>query len=65
MLAGAGGVDHDKLVGLAEKYFGQLGTEYEGEVPTLSPCRFTGSEVSHQDIHFILGFIPCFLSYFM
>ncbi|KAJ8047765.1 Mitochondrial-processing peptidase subunit beta [Holothuria leucospilota] len=49
VLAGAGGVQHEKLVDLANKYFGQLGTEYEGEIPTLSPCRFTGSEIRIRD----------------
>ena len=44
VLAGAGGVDHDALVKLAEKHFGQLkntDTEYKSE----RAPRFTGSEV--------------------
>ncbi|XP_074644701.1 mitochondrial-processing peptidase subunit beta-like [Tubulanus polymorphus] len=48
VLAGAGGVDHDELVGLAEKYFGGLGA-VEGEVPIVTPCRYTGSEIRIRD----------------
>ena len=39
------GVDHDELVKLAQEHFGNLSVGYEGEVPVLTPCRFTGSEV--------------------
>ena len=54
VLAGAGGVDHDELVKLAEKHFGNLGTEYENEIPALTPCRFTGSAVSgFMSTHFL------------
>merc|ERR1719474_952403 len=31
VLAAAGGVNHGELVGLAEKHFGNLGTDYENE----------------------------------
>ena len=47
VLAGAGGVDHQELVKLAEKYFSGVSYQYEnGKIPTVEPCRFTGSEVS-------------------
>ncbi|CAJ0574531.1 unnamed protein product, partial [Mesorhabditis spiculigera] len=39
-----GGADHQKLVGLAEKYFGDLSNEYPGKVPSDEGIRFTGSE---------------------
>lgn len=40
------GVDHRQLVDLAQKHFGSVsGTYTEDAVPTLSPCRFTGSQV--------------------
>jgi len=45
VLAGAGGVDHDHLVKLAEKYFGDMTNHYPRAMPTLEHCRFTGSEV--------------------
>ncbi|XP_053376902.1 mitochondrial-processing peptidase subunit beta-like [Mercenaria mercenaria] len=46
VLAGAGGVDHQKLTELGEKYFGKLGTGYETALPVLYPTRYTGSDVS-------------------
>lgn len=50
VLAGAGGVDHNELVKLAEQHFGKLGMGYEGTIiPTLNPCRFTGSEIRVRD----------------
>ncbi|XP_071510409.1 mitochondrial-processing peptidase subunit beta-like [Diadema setosum] len=49
VLAGAGGVNHDELVKLAEKHFGNLGTEYENEIPALTPCRYTGSGITVRD----------------
>ena len=46
VLAGAGGVDHQELVNLAEKHFCGVGYQYEnGKIPTVEQCRFTGSEV--------------------
>uniref|UniRef100_A0A3Q2CQY4 Mitochondrial-processing peptidase subunit beta n=1 Tax=Cyprinodon variegatus TaxID=28743 RepID=A0A3Q2CQY4_CYPVA len=48
VLAAAGGVNHEELVGLAKSHFSGVSFEYEGDaVPVLSPCRFTGSEVRH------------------
>ena len=43
------GVEHSKLVSLAEKHFGGLDAEpkYKDELRTNVPyCRFTGSDVS-------------------
>uniref|UniRef100_A0A672INV7 Mitochondrial-processing peptidase subunit beta n=1 Tax=Salarias fasciatus TaxID=181472 RepID=A0A672INV7_SALFA len=50
VLAAAGGVSHDELVGLAQTHFSGVSFEYEGDaVPVLSPCRFTGSEIRMRD----------------
>ncbi|XP_070552926.1 mitochondrial-processing peptidase subunit beta-like [Ptychodera flava] len=49
VLSAAGGVDHDHLVDLAHQNLGNLGTEYENEIPLLPPCRFTGSEIRVRD----------------
>lgn len=48
VLAGAGGVDHEKLCSLADKYLGGISSSYEDSpvgVPDLPPALFTGSEV--------------------
>ncbi|XP_057343970.1 cytochrome b-c1 complex subunit 1, mitochondrial isoform X3 [Manis pentadactyla] len=46
VLAAAGaGVEHRQLLDLAQKHFSSLSEAYtEDAVPTLAPCRFTGSE---------------------
>ncbi|KAL1489442.1 hypothetical protein ABEB36_014336 [Hypothenemus hampei] len=49
VVAGAGGVCHEDLVKLAECNLGQINNTYSGEIPTLSPCRFTGSEIRVRD----------------
>ncbi|KAM9859548.1 cytochrome b-c1 complex subunit 1, mitochondrial [Aulostomus maculatus] len=50
VLAAAGGVNHEELVGLAKSHFSSVSFEYEGDaIPVLSPCRFTGSEVRLRD----------------
>lgn len=50
VLAGAGGVDHDQLVKLADKHFGNVTNTYEGtDIPIPSPCRFTGSDIRVRD----------------
>lgn len=49
VLSAAGGVDHNTVVNIAKKYFGNLSAGYEGEIPVLSPCRFTGSEIRVRD----------------
>lgn len=42
------GVEHRQLLDLAQKHFGSVSEVYtEDTVPTLAPCRFTGSEVGH------------------
>ena len=60
VLAGAGGVDHDELVKLAEKHFGNITNEYENAaIPLLQPCRFTGSDIRSRDddMPFVYGAI--------
>lgn len=49
VLAAAGGVQHNDLVKLAEKELGKLKNSFDGKAATLSPCRFTGSEVRVRD----------------
>ncbi|KAM3914383.1 cytochrome b-c1 complex subunit 1, mitochondrial [Leptodactylus fuscus] len=47
VLAAAGGINHKELHDLAQRHFGGLSSEYEGDViPVLAPCRFTGSALS-------------------
>ena len=60
VLAGAGGINHDELVKLAEKHFSSFKTTYENsEIPILKPCRFTGSDlkIREDDMPFIYGAI--------
>lgn len=47
VLAAAGGVDHDEVVKLAEKHFSSLPSN--SDLPPVSPCRFTGSEMRVRD----------------
>lgn len=49
VVAGAGGVNHEQLVQLVETHLSKLNNEYTGEVPKLTPCRFTGSEIRARD----------------
>ncbi|CAH0548744.1 unnamed protein product [Brassicogethes aeneus] len=49
VVAGAGGVNHDDLVKLAESSLCKLDNNYTGEVPTLEPCRYTGAEIRVRD----------------
>lgn len=51
VLAGAGGVDHGKLVELGKKYFSQVTDRYDKvEIPRpAEACRFTGSEIRVRD----------------
>lgn len=49
VLAAAGGVNHKELVNLAQKELGKLDNTFDGQTPSLSPCRFTGSEVRVRD----------------
>jgi processing peptidase subunit beta len=47
VLAGAGGVVHEELVELAEKYFGNLSADHNA--PTDVPKKFTGSDIRARD----------------
>lgn len=47
VLAGAGGVDHDELVGFAQEHFGGLSSE--SSVVDASPALFVGSEIKARD----------------
>ncbi|KAJ0041592.1 hypothetical protein NL108_012095 [Boleophthalmus pectinirostris] len=50
VLAAAGGVSHEELVGLANSHLSGISFEYEGDAaPVLSPCRFSGSEICMRD----------------
>jgi len=49
VLAGAGGLDHQELVDLANKHFGNVKYTYSGEIPTLARCRYTGSDMRSRD----------------
>lgn len=49
VLAAAGGVQHEELCKLAEKHFGGMTAGYEGEIPVLPECRFTGSDLRVRD----------------
>jgi processing peptidase subunit beta len=49
VLAGAGAVNHRQLAELGEKHFGNMSLNYEREIPTLPPSRFTGSEIRARD----------------
>jgi len=46
VLAAAGGVDHDKLVDFATKFYGTETTPKSLSLPKPFPCRYTGSDVS-------------------
>ena len=50
VLAGAGGVDHEQLVKLAEQHLGQLRNDYDQtEVPVFRGVRYTGSDIRIRD----------------
>ncbi|CAG9581103.1 unnamed protein product [Danaus chrysippus] len=48
VLSGAGGIEHGKLVDLAQKHLGGL-KNTPIDVPELAPCRYTGSEIRVRD----------------
>lgn len=48
VLSGAGGIEHGKLVDLANKHLGGLKNTHL-DVPELAPCRYTGSEIRVRD----------------
>jgi hypothetical protein len=58
VLAAAGGVNHSELVNAAEKHFSGLKSTYEGEIPILQPCRFTGQSFKFLilELLLVLGF---------
>ncbi|XP_054718311.1 mitochondrial-processing peptidase subunit beta-like [Uloborus diversus] len=49
VLAATGSINHDELVKLAEKNFSSVPLTYTNEIPTIKPCRFTGSEIRDRD----------------
>lgn len=50
VLAGAGGVDHNQLIELADKHFGKMtGPEYDNIPDYIKSCRYTGSEIRVRD----------------
>jgi len=49
VLAGSGGVDHNKLCDLATKHFATIGTDYDHEIPLDQHCRYTGADVRIRD----------------
>eukprot|EP00918_Siedleckia_nematoides_P098299 GHVU01215157.1.p1 GENE.GHVU01215157.1~~GHVU01215157.1.p1 ORF type:complete len:479 (+),score=46.86 GHVU01215157.1:26-1462(+) len=49
VLSAAGGVDHNELVALAEQNFGGMSNTFDGKIPELTPCRYTGSEMRLRD----------------
>ena len=61
VLAGAGGVDHDQLVKLGDKYFSRLGRTMDVDsFPELEPAFYVGSDVRVRDdampaAHVVLG----------
>ena len=46
VMAGAGGVAHDDLVGLTNKHFGKISSTYDAEIPLDLHCRYTGKHKS-------------------
>jgi processing peptidase subunit beta len=55
VLAAAGGIDHKELSGLAKQHLGSVSNKYPGEIPSILPCRYTGSEirVRNDDMPFV------------
>lgn len=49
VMAGAGGVNHEELCQLTKQHFGNIGIDYENEIPLDLPCRYTGSDVRIRD----------------
>ncbi|CAK8683087.1 mitochondrial-processing peptidase subunit beta-like [Clavelina lepadiformis] len=49
VLAAAGGVDHDKLVGLAKQFFGSSTNTASNSGITIHPSRYTGSDIRHRN----------------
>lgn len=57
VLAAAGGVNHNELVKLAEKHFSGLKSTYEGEIPVLEHCRFTGQSLDAARSFMVIDFL--------
>lgn len=49
VLTAAGGVDHNALVSAGQQNLNSLDNSFDGSVPILTPCRFTGSEIRLRD----------------
>jgi len=49
VLAAAGGIDHQQLSDLAEKYFGKLPGSFGSHLPPSIPSRYTGSDMRLRD----------------
>jgi len=49
ILCAAGGIEHDKLVDLANKHLGDVSNQYEATIPFIGTPRFTGSEIRDRD----------------
>ncbi|KAL5969556.1 Mitochondrial-processing peptidase subunit beta [Taenia solium] len=49
VLTAAGGIDHEELKELGEKYFGDISATFDSGTPKLEPCRYTGSEIRDRD----------------
>jgi Predicted Zn-dependent peptidases len=49
VLSAAGGVKHSELCKIADDYFGDSKAACNTEIPILSPCRFSGSEIRVRD----------------
>lgn len=49
VVAGAGNIQHNELLQLAEKHFGKIEDSFDREPPNLPRCRYTGSEVRLRD----------------
>jgi processing peptidase subunit beta len=46
VIAGAGAVQHDQLVGMAKKLFGKIPSQPSNNIqPVMEPARFTGSDI--------------------
>lgn len=62
VLAGAGGIDHQQMKDLGEKYFTHLGRTdeplLERDVSLKEPCRFTGGDVRIRDDLMPLCHVP-------
>jgi len=57
VLAASGGVKHNELVQLAGQHLSKLENSFDGGPPTLSRCRYTGSEIRLRDDSLPYGYI--------